>query len=95
MFVCGIVDCHIYSAHAPVCFWLQIKNALLDITRAIHLSPTSNHLYMFRGELVRKLGDLELAAFCVRHAAELEDGLGQSPTQKAIVQSFLKNYDKV
>ena len=50
---------------------------------------------MFRGELVRKLGDLELAAFCVRHAAELEDGLGQSPTQKAIVQSFLKNYDKV
>lgn len=50
---------------------------------------------MFRGELVRKLGDLELAAFCVRHAAEREDGLGQSPTQKAIVQSFLKNYDKV
>ena len=44
---------------------------------------------------MRKMGDLELAAFCVRHAAELKDGLGQSPTQKAIVQSFLKNYDKV
>ena len=41
------------------------------------------------------MGDLDLAAFCVKHAAELEEGLGQSPTQKAIVQSFLKNYDKV
>ena len=51
--------------------------------------------YSTQGELVRKLGDLELAAFCVKHAAELDEGLGQSPTQKAIVQSFLKNYDKV
>ena len=47
-----------------------------------------------QGELVRKLGDLDLAAFCVKHAAELDEGLGQSPTQKAIVQSFLKNYDR-
>ncbi len=30
-----------------------------------------------------------------RHAAELNETLGQSPTQQAIVQSFLKNYDKV
>ena len=44
---------------------------------------------------MRKLGDLDLAAFCVKHAADLDEGLGQSPTQKAIVQSFLKNYDKV
>ena len=31
-----------------------------------------------------------------RHLALLTDnvGLGQSPTQEAIVQSFLKNYDK-
>lgn len=33
---------------------------------------------------------------CVyRHAAELNVGLGQSPTQQAIVQTFLKNYDQV
>lgn len=41
------------------------------------------------------MGNLELAAFCVRHAAELNAGLGNSPTQQAIVQTFLKNYDKV
>lgn len=41
------------------------------------------------------MGNLDLAAFCVKHAAELNAGLGQSPTQQAIVQTFLKNYDKV
>jgi len=32
-----------------------------------------------------------------RHAAELstDSSLGQMPTQQAVVQSFLKNYDKV
>lgn len=98
---------------------LQIKNALLDITRAIHLRPDMQHLYMYRvrvltgmlpqgckfhfaylthtfqGQLVHKLGQLDLAAFCVKHASELNSGLGQSPTQQAIVHSFLKNYDKV
>ncbi|ELT94016.1 hypothetical protein CAPTEDRAFT_222812 [Capitella teleta] len=72
----------------------DIKNALLDITRAIHLRPDMQHLYMYRGQLVHKIGDLDLAAFCVKHASELNSGLGQSPTQQAIVHSFLKNYDK-
>ena len=48
-----------------------------------------------QGQLVLKMGNLDLAAFCVRHAADLGSGLGQSPTQQAIVQTFLKNYDKV
>ena len=32
-----------------------------------------------------------------RHAADLstDSSLGQMPTQQAVVQSFLKNYDKV
>jgi hypothetical protein len=48
-----------------------------------------------QGQLLHKLGNLDLAAFCVKHASELNSGLGQSPTQQAIVHSFLKNYDKV
>ena len=48
-----------------------------------------------QGQLILKMGNLDLAAFCVKHAAELNAGLGQSPTQQAIVQTFLKNYDKV
>ncbi|CAH1776552.1 unnamed protein product [Owenia fusiformis] len=72
----------------------DIPNALLDYTRAIHLRPDVHHYYMMRGQMVLKLGNLELAAFCIRHASELGEGLGQSPTQQAIVQSFLKNYGK-
>ena len=55
------------------------------------------HMYfdVTQGELVRQLGNLDLAAFCVKHASMLNDGLGQNPTQTAIVQSFLKNYDLV
>ncbi|XP_074650504.1 uncharacterized protein LOC141905524 isoform X2 [Tubulanus polymorphus] len=72
----------------------DVKNALLDFTRAIHLRPDVPDYYMYRGYLVLKLGNLDLAAFCVQHAAELNVGLGQSPTQQAVVLSFLKQYDK-
>ena len=50
---------------------------------------------MYRGQMVLRMGNLELASFCIEHASELGSGLGQSPTQQAIVLSFLKNYDKV
>lgn len=80
----------------------DLKMALKDFTRAIHLQPDVHHYYMFRGQLILELGNLDLAAFCVRHAAEIggEGGSGSSstfgdrPTQQAAVQSFLKNYDK-
>ncbi|CAL1530862.1 unnamed protein product [Lymnaea stagnalis] len=77
----------------------ELKNALKDFTKAIHLRPDVHHYYMYRGQLVLELGNLDLAAFCVHHAAELgldnpNSSLGVSPTQQAVVQSFLKNYDK-
>ena len=57
---------------------------------------------LFQGQLVLELGHLDLAGFCVRHASELGQAsfgpnhtFGGSPTQQAVVQSFLKNYDKV
>ena len=58
-------------------------------------------MFGFQGQLVLELGQLDLAGFCVRHASEMgaenpkQDTFGGSPTQQAVVQSFLKNYDKV
>ncbi|KAJ8298279.1 hypothetical protein KUTeg_024810, partial [Tegillarca granosa] len=87
----------------------DLKQALKDFTRAIHLRPDVHHYYMYRGQLVLEMGNLDLAAFCVRvftevqlvvlpyrHASELssDSALGQMPTQQAVVQSFLKNYGK-
>ncbi|XP_056011741.1 uncharacterized protein LOC125682590 isoform X3 [Ostrea edulis] len=89
----------------------ELRSALKDFTRAIHLRPDVHHYYMYRGQLVLELGNLEMAAFCVRmfelgrqantqkvarHASEIGSNasLGEMPTQQAVVQSFLKNYDK-
>ncbi|XP_033111439.1 uncharacterized protein LOC117112460 isoform X2 [Anneissia japonica] len=72
----------------------ELKYALMDYTRAIHLRPDQQHYYMYRGEILLEMKNFELASFCVQHAAELSHGLGQSPTQQAAVQSFLHNYNK-
>ncbi|XP_038063059.1 uncharacterized protein LOC119733763 isoform X2 [Patiria miniata] len=72
----------------------DLKNALLDFTRAIHLRPDQQHYYMYRGEILLEMKNLELASFCVKHAAALSHGLGSSATQQAAVQSFLHNYPK-
>nr|KAG5709228.1 hypothetical protein BaRGS_017980 [Batillaria attramentaria] len=82
--------------------------AIKKFTSAIKCDPTYVRAYVCRGEayhkihegqLVLELGNLELAAFCVRHASEIGQGgavsaFGDRPTQQAAVQSFLKNYDK-
>uniref|UniRef100_A0A2C9LFL2 Uncharacterized protein n=1 Tax=Biomphalaria glabrata TaxID=6526 RepID=A0A2C9LFL2_BIOGL len=78
----------------------EMKNALKDFTKAIHLCPDVHYHYMYRGHLVLKMGQLELAAFCVSHASELgiknpEKSFGGSASQQAVVHSFLNNFDKV
>ena len=40
------------------------------------------------------MGNLNLAAFCIRQLAELSGAVGQNPLQQAIVHTFLKNYDQ-
>ncbi|KAK6975950.1 tetratricopeptide repeat protein 6, partial [Biomphalaria glabrata] len=77
----------------------EMKNALKDFTKAIHLCPDVHYHYMYRGHLVLKMGQLELAAFCVSHASELgiknpEKSFGGSASQQAVVHSFLNNFDK-
>ena len=44
----------------------QLKNALKDFTRAIHLRPDQQHYYMLRGQILLKMNNLELASFCVQ-----------------------------
>ena len=56
---------------------------------------TNHNLLITQGQLLLKLGRLPLASYCIRQAAEMGEGLGQSATQQAIVQSFLANFDKV
>ncbi|XP_071844864.1 uncharacterized protein [Apostichopus japonicus] len=70
------------------------RHALKDFTSAIHLRPDQQHYYMYRGRVLLKMKNLELASFCVKHASGLSHGLGSSPTQQAAVQSFLQNYKK-
>ncbi|XP_041358343.1 uncharacterized protein LOC121375146 isoform X3 [Gigantopelta aegis] len=73
----------------------ELKQALHDFTRVIHLRPDIPHFYMYRGQLVLEMGNMDLAAFCVRHAAVLNQDTSLSTAQQeAVVQSFLKNYDK-
>jgi tetratricopeptide (TPR) repeat protein len=61
-----------------------------------------------QGKLILEMGDLKLAAFCVQHAAFLNEGKiaesstslqvsnnrDQSFTQQAVVYSFLKSFPK-
>ncbi|CAK8677862.1 unnamed protein product [Clavelina lepadiformis] len=71
----------------------EYQAAVRDITRAIHLQPQERHLYLRRGRLLLQLKKLKLAAFCVRHIATLEKGfVSTSPTQEAVVQSFLGSH---
>uniref|UniRef100_A0A1I8F7H0 TPR_REGION domain-containing protein n=1 Tax=Macrostomum lignano TaxID=282301 RepID=A0A1I8F7H0_9PLAT len=68
----------------------EYRNALLDITRCIHMNPMDPSYYM--------MGNLDMAAFCVRHSAAMNHGRrsaeGASPTQRALVLSFLGQFDE-
>lgn len=73
----------------------ETEKALIDVTKAIHLRPDVTPLVLQRGQLLLKLGKLPLAAHCIRQAAEMGEGLGQSASQQALVLSFLSDFDKV
>ncbi|XP_072135606.1 uncharacterized protein ttc6 [Mobula birostris] len=72
----------------------NLRNALKDITCAIHLQPQTQKLYLLRGQYLLEMKKLELASFCIQYTAEINQALDTSPVQQATVQTFLKNYDK-
>ncbi|KAI1895618.1 hypothetical protein AGOR_G00108090 [Albula goreensis] len=69
----------------------EFQRALRDVTRAIHMTPDSQNLYIIRGQYLCDMKHFELATFCIHHAAEMNTALGSSPIQQAAVQSFLGN----
>ncbi|XP_014340070.1 uncharacterized protein TTC6 [Latimeria chalumnae] len=72
----------------------NLQKALKDLTCAIHLQPTVQQLYILRGQYLYEMKKLDLASFCIQHAAEMNQALGSSPIQQAAVHSFLQNHNK-
>ncbi|XP_030069551.1 tetratricopeptide repeat protein 6 [Microcaecilia unicolor] len=68
----------------------DLKNALKDITRAIHLQPDGQHLNVLRAQYLYEMKKCELASFCIHYAAEMSEG--SSTIQKALAQAFHQDY---
>ncbi|XP_031684552.1 uncharacterized protein ttc6 isoform X3 [Oncorhynchus kisutch] len=69
----------------------DLKRALKDLTRATHMKPDAQQLYIMRGQYLCDMEQFDLATFCIQYAAEMNKALGSSPIQQAAVQSFLGN----
>ncbi|KAM8920877.1 tetratricopeptide repeat protein 6 [Pelodytes ibericus] len=69
----------------------DLRSALRDITRAIHLQPDSPQYYIIRGQYLYEMKRYDLASFCIHHAAEMTEG--SAPVQQALVQSFRHDYN--
>ncbi|XP_053125408.1 tetratricopeptide repeat protein 6 [Hemicordylus capensis] len=73
----------------------DLKSAVKDINRAIHLQPNSPHLCLTRGQYLLEMKNYELATFCIHQVAEIGQGsLECSLVQEALVQSFCQNHNK-
>ena len=70
----------------------NIKAAVKDYTRVIHLCPDNVDYKIARGRLLLKSNQHEMASFHIRQCAAMSTGKSTSPTQKAAIQTFLKNY---
>ncbi|CAF3955418.1 unnamed protein product, partial [Adineta steineri] len=83
------------------------KKAYSDYTKIYHMFPDQNSSVVLRGNTLLKMGQLDLASFCVEVAAKLQSLSGpdedsspsamkmsaSSSQQQAIVHSFLEHYD--
>ncbi|XP_054827481.1 uncharacterized protein LOC129324317 [Eublepharis macularius] len=73
----------------------KLEDSLKDLTRAIHLQPNSPHLCLIRGQYLLDMKNYELASFCIRQVAEMDEGSFEcSVVQEALVQSFCHNHNK-
>ncbi|KAJ7344968.1 hypothetical protein JRQ81_000918 [Phrynocephalus forsythii] len=73
----------------------DLKSAVKDINRAIHLQPSSAHLCLKRGQYLLAMKNYELASFCIHQVAKMDPGsLECSLVQEALVQSFCQNHNK-
>uniref|UniRef100_W5JYA2 Tetratricopeptide repeat domain 6 n=1 Tax=Astyanax mexicanus TaxID=7994 RepID=W5JYA2_ASTMX len=69
----------------------DLKRALKDLTRALHLRPDDQYLHIMRGQCLCNMEQTALATFCIQYSAEMKKALGLTLVQQAAVQSFLQN----
>ncbi|XP_062974543.1 tetratricopeptide repeat protein 6 [Elgaria multicarinata webbii] len=73
----------------------DLKRAVRDLNRAIHLQPNSPQLCLTRGQYLLEMRNYDLASFCIHQVAEMDEGsLECSLVQEALVHSFCQNHKK-
>ncbi|XP_022375539.1 tetratricopeptide repeat protein 6 [Enhydra lutris kenyoni] len=71
------------------------KEAVRELSRAIHLQPDGIQLYIIRGQYLLMMKCYDLAKFTIYQVAEMNKGLIElSPIQQALIYSFCENHDK-
>uniref|UniRef100_A0A8C6W6P1 Tetratricopeptide repeat domain 6 n=1 Tax=Nannospalax galili TaxID=1026970 RepID=A0A8C6W6P1_NANGA len=73
----------------------KLKNAVSELSRAIHLQPDGIQLYLIRGQYLLMMKCYDLAKFTIYQVAEMNKGLIElSPIQQAVIYLFCENHDK-
>ncbi|KAM5243495.1 tetratricopeptide repeat protein 6 [Hipposideros larvatus] len=73
----------------------NLKRAVRELSRAIHLQPDGIKLYIIRGQYLLMMKCYDLAKFTIYQVAEMNKGLIElSPIQQAFIYSFCENHDK-
>ena len=81
-------------------FWklnqlFQYKQALLDFTRAIHMSPNNHHLWVYRGKVLLLMGRTKEAAAAVEQTSKVADMKQVAIQQQSMIYGFLRDHNKV
>jgi len=84
-----------YLCRAEAHFQLKLyKAASNDIARATHMNPGDYQLRVRRARVLHEMKEFELAKKCIKYIADMDTSDHKSSAaQKAIVQTFLENYD--
>ncbi|XP_057307156.1 uncharacterized protein LOC130645247 isoform X1 [Hydractinia symbiolongicarpus] len=71
-----------------------IDSAITDYSRVIHMKPDETEFRVAKGRLLLKKKKHELASFLIRQCAVLSAWKKVSPTQQAVVEAFLGNFER-
>ncbi|XP_063728584.1 uncharacterized protein LOC134856149, partial [Symsagittifera roscoffensis] len=70
------------------------KQALLDFTRAIHMSPNNHHLWVYRGKVLLLMGRTKEAAAAVEQTSKVADMKQVAIQQQSMIYGFLRDHNK-
>ena len=72
-----------------------VDRAIKDYTRAIHISPSSYLLFLYRGRMLLKQGLMTEATMDFHAAFDLNSSIAQTFIQRALVLCFQRKYKQV